>query len=150
LDKEACASHYRCSAADLDAYMASDMDKVDTLVDIDSKEHALVGEDTYRVGNKEDADNCYFYCLKVLLFQAGSLNLPFCHFFRLSSLFKIFHFHLVISHDYTDFDNCSFESMLLLFVDFGDHLCLAIFTIRFIVYVVNKSISNWFLSFPRS
>ena len=119
-------------------------------MDIDSLVRALEEEETYRVDNKEDADNCYFYCLEALLFQAGRLNLLFYHFFRLSSLFKIAHFLLVIFSDYTELDNCSFDSILLIFVDFVDHLSLTIFTIKFIVEVISKSISGWFFRLTRS
>lgn len=119
-------------------------------MDIDSLVRALVEEGTYKVDNKEDADNCYFYCLEALLFQAGRLNLLFYHFFRLSSLFKIAHFLLVIFSDYTELDNCSFDSILLIFVDFVDHLSLTIFTIKFIVEVISKSISGWFFRLTRS
>lgn len=92
--------------------MASDMDKVDTLVGIGLWVHALGEEETYMVDNKQDAGNCYFYCLGALLFQAGRLSHLFYHFFKLSSLFKIVHFHLAIFSGYADLDNCSFDSIL--------------------------------------
>ena len=119
-------------------------------MDIGSLVHALEEEGTYMVDNKEGADNCYFYCLEALLFQAGRLNLLFYHFFRLSSLFKIAHSLLVIFSDYTELDNCNFGSILLIFVDFVDHLSLTIFTIKFIIEVISKSISEWFFRFTQS
>lgn len=119
-------------------------------MDIGSLVHALEEEGTYMVDNKEGADNCYFYCLEALLFQAGRLNLLFYHFFRLSSLFKIVHFLLSIFNDYIELDSCNFDSILLRFVDSVDHLSLTIFTMKFIIEVISKSISEWFLGFTRS
>ena len=78
------------------------------------------------------------------------MNLPFYHFFRLSSLFKIAHSLLALFSDYADRDNYSFDSILLLFCGFVDHLSLTIFTIKFIVKVISKSISEWFLSLTQS
>ena len=119
-------------------------------MDIDSLVRALEEEGTCMVDNMLGADNCYFYCLEVLLFQARSLNLLFYHFFRLSSLFKIVHSLLAIFNDYTGVDSYSFDSILLLFADYVDHLSLAIFSMKFIVEVFSKTISEWFFRFTRS